>query len=329
MPKSGAFGSTKRGPLVAALAYDGLCTFEFGIAYEVFGLPRPEMGPDWYQFAICGAESGPFRAGGGLHVTVEHGLELLQNAELVIVPGWRGIEAPVPEELVRTLRYAHERGTRLISLCSGVVVLAAAGILDDRRATTHWRYIELVRRRFPRIVFEPDVLYVDEGDVLTAAGSAAGIDLCLHVVRKDYGADAANRVARRLVVPPHREGGQAQFIERPLLHDREGARMSPLIDRIRAHLADKYTITQLAGDAGMSDRTFQRRFEAATGLPPGKWITLERLRCARELLEGDRRAPLEDIAVASGFGSLATMRHHFRRHLGTSPSAYRERFQPR
>jgi AraC family transcriptional regulator, transcriptional activator FtrA len=326
MPKSEIVGSTNDGPFVVALAYDGLCTFEFGIAYEVFGLPRPEMEPGWYRFAICGAESGPLQAAGGFHVTVEHGLELLDTAELVIVPGWRGIEAPVPEELTRALRHAHARGARLMSLCSGIVVLATAGVLDGRRATTHWRYIESVRSRYPRIALEPDVLYVDEGDVLTAAGSAAGIDLCLHVVRKEYGAEAANSVARRLVVPPHREGRQAQFIDRPLLRDREGARVGPLIDWIRTHLAEVHTIDRLARNAGMSERTFQRRFEAATGLPPRRWITLERLRYARELLEGDRRAPLEDVAVASGFGSLATMRHHFRRHLGMSPSAYRERF---
>src|SRR5262249_8559053 len=172
----------------------------------------------------------------------------------------------------------------------------------------------------------PDVLYVDEGDVLTAAGSAAGIDLCLHVVRKDYGPRAANSVARRLVVPPHREGGQAQFIERPLLRDREGERMGPLLDSLRSHLGKEHTIDRLATRVGMSGRTFQRRFEAATGLTPGRWITLERLRYAREMLESEARAPLEDIAMTSGFGSLATMRHHFRKQLGTSPSAYRGRF---
>jgi len=213
-----------------------------------------------------------------------------------------------------------------MSLCSGIVVLAATGILDGRRATTHWRYIESVRARYPKIALHPDVLYVDEGNVLTAAGSAAGIDLCLHVVRKDCGPEAANSVARRLVVPPHREGGQAQFVERPLLRDREGERMSPLIDWIRCHLGKEHTIDRLAKRVGMSGRTFQRRFEAATGLTPGRWITRERLRYAREMLESDARTRLEDIAVISGFGSLATMRHHFRKQLGTSPSAYRGGF---
>jgi AraC family transcriptional regulator, transcriptional activator FtrA len=326
MPKNVTNPSRRHAPLVVALAYDGLCTFEFGIAYEVFGLPRPEMGPGWYRFAVCGIEPGPYRAAGGFQVTVNRGLEALRKANLVIVPGWRGIDEPVPGRLLRALRRAHARGARLMSLCSGIVVLAAAGILDGRRATTHWRYIESVRARYPRIALQPDVLYVDEGNVLTAAGSAAGIDLCLHVVRKDRGPKAANSVARRLVVPPHREGGQAQFIERPILRDREGERMSPLIDWIRSHLGNGHTIDRLAKRVGMSGRTFQRRFEAAMGLPPGQWITLERLRYARELLESDTGAPLEDIATASGFGSRATMRHHFRKKLGTSPSAYRVRF---
>jgi AraC-like DNA-binding protein len=175
---------------------------------------------------------------------------------------------------------------------------------------------------------QPDVLYVDEGSVLTAAGSATGIDLCLHVVRRDYGPEAANSVARRLVVPPHREGGQVQFIERPLLRSREGERMGPLIDWIRCHLAQEHTINRLARRVGMSGRTFQRRFEAVTGLPPGQWITLERLRYARDMLESEVHAPLEDIAAASGFGSLAAMRHHFRKRLSTSPSAYRDGFAP-
>ena len=326
VPKLAAIRHRRRGPLVVALAYEGLCTFEFGIAYEVFGLPRPEMGPLWYRFAVCGVEPGPYRAAGGLRVTVDRGLDLLGKADLVIVPGWRGIDSPVPEPLVRALRRAYAQGARLMSLCSGIVVLAAAGILDGRRATTHWRYIEPVLARYPNIILQPDVLYVDEGHVLTAAGSAAGIDLCLHVVRKDWGLVAANAVARRLVVPLHREGGQAQLIERPLLRDREGQRMSPLIDWIRCHLTKEHTIDRLAARAGMSKRTFQRRFEAATGHSPRRWITLERLRYAREMLEADARASLEDVAITSGFGSLATMRHHFREHLGTSPSTYRARF---
>ncbi|RVT89583.1 transcriptional regulator FtrA [Rhodovarius crocodyli] len=312
------------GPLVALLAYDGLCTFEFGVAQEVFGLSRPEMGEGWYRCVTCGVEPGPLRAAGGLTATVDAGLEVLADAALIVVPGWRAIDAPVPRPLCDALRQANARGARVMSLCSGVAVLAAAGLLAGRRATTHWRYVAAMAALYPDIGLDADVLYVDEGSVLTAAGSAAGIDLCLHVVRRDFGAEAANSVARRLVVPPHREGGQAQFIEAPVPTAREGARLGPLLDWMRLHLAEELPIRLLAGRAGMSLRSFQRRFEAATGMSPGEWLLAERLRAARGLLEGPAR--LEDVAVASGFGSLATMRHHFRQRLGTSPAAYRKRF---
>ena len=314
------------GPRVVVLAYDGLCTFEFGVAYEVFGLPRPEMGSTWYRYAVAGIEPGPLRAGGGLLVSVKGDLSLLESADLIVVPGWKAIDAPVPMPLVRALAAAHRRGARVLSLCSGVAVLAACGFLDGRHATTHWRYVAAIAARYPAILLEPDSLYVDEGDVLTAAGSAAGIDLCLHVVRKQFGAEAANSVARRLVVPPHRDGGQAQFIPRPMPVEREGARLGPLIDWLRGHPGKAHTIEAMASRAGMSPRTFQRRFEAATGLPPGEWLVAERVRLAQEMLEGRPDAPLDDIAVASGFGSPETMRHHFRRRVGVSPATYRARF---
>eukprot|EP00913_Durusdinium_trenchii_P008140 g7637.t1 len=313
-------------PLVAVLAYDGLCTFEFGIAYEVFGLPRPEMGDRWYRYAVCGIEDGPLRAAGGLVVSVDGGLDVLAEADLIVVPGWRSIEADVPAALVAALQDAHGRGARLMSLCSGVAVLAATGLLDGHRATTHWRYVDAVAARYPRIGFDADVLYTDENSLLTAAGSAAGIDLCLHVVRSDYGVEAANSVARRLVLPPHREGGQAQFIRSPVPAAREGLRLGPLIDWMRERLSEEQPIQMLASRAGMSMRTFQRRFEAATGDSVGEWLVKERLRHARDLLEQSQALVLEDVAIASGFGTLATMRHHFRKRLGTSPSAYRKSF---
>jgi AraC family transcriptional activator FtrA len=324
MPKSDA--RKTRGPHVVALAYDGLCTFEFGIAYEVFGLSRPEMGEGWYRFSVAGIEAGPLRAAGGLTVAVDRGLELLDEADLIIAPGWRAIDAPVPEALIAALRAAHERGARVMSLCSGVAVLAAAGLLAGRRATTHWRYVASIAERYPDIALDADVLYMDEGSILTAAGSAAGIDLCLHVVRGDFGPDAANSVARRLVVPPHREGGQAQFIAAPVPEEREGIRLGPLIEWMRERLAEEQPISLLAGKAGMSMRTFQRRFEATTGDSVGEWLLKERLRQARDLLEKELAVSLDDIAIASGFSTLATMRHHFRRRLGTSPSAYRKSF---
>ncbi|MBY3342337.1 transcriptional regulator FtrA [Rhizobium laguerreae] len=315
-----------KGPLVAALAYDGLCTFEFGIAYEVFGLPRPEMGEGWYRFSVCGIEPGPLRAAGGLTVAVDKGLEVLDEADLIVVPGWRSIDAAVPEPLVSALKAAHERGARIMSLCSGVAVLAGSGLLTNRRATTHWRYVASIAARYPDIALDADVLYMDEGSLLTAAGSAAGIDLCLHVVRGDFGSEVANSVARRLVVPPHREGGQAQFIHAPVPEEREGIRLGPLIEWMRESLSEDQPISLLAKRAGMSMRTFQRRFEATTGLSVGEWLLKERLRHARDLLEKELAVSLDDIAAASGFGTLATMRHHFRRRLGTSPHAYRKSF---
>ncbi len=317
------------GPHVVALVYDGLCTFEFGIAYEVFGLARPELGEAWYRFSVAGVEPGPLRAAGGLTVSVDHGLDVLETADLVVVPGWRGIREPVPAPLVEALQAAHRRGARVMSLCSGVAVLAAAGLLGGRRATTHWRYVEAVAEAYPDTSFDADVLYMDEGNTLTAAGSAAGIDLCLHVVRGDFGVEAANSVARRLVVPPHREGGQAQFIASPVPQEREGLRLGPLIDWMRGRLFEEQPIRMLAERAGMSMRTFQRRFEAATGDSVGEWLVKERLRLARDLLEKQVSASLDDIAVACGFATQATLRHHFRKRLGTSPAAYRKTFGQR
>lgn len=314
------------GPLVAVVAYDGLCTFEFGVAYEVFGLPRPEFGKNWYQYLCCSADAGKLNAAGGLTISVTAGLRSLSKADLIIIPGWRGITAPVPPKLVKALRSAHQSGARIMSLCSGIAVLAAAGLLDGRSATTHWRYIDAIQSQYPQIHLMPDVLYVDEGDVLTAAGSAAGIDLCLYVVRKDYGSEIANSVARRLVVPPHRDGGQAQFIPRPIPRERNNTHMAPLIDWMRRHLNEPLTTTRLADRAGLSIRTFQRRFEEATGLAPGEWLVAERIRLAQDILEKNTETPLDDVVAACGFGSPETMRHHFRTRLGVSPTAFRQRF---
>jgi AraC family transcriptional regulator, transcriptional activator FtrA len=312
--------------LVVALAYDRLSTFEFGIAVEIFGLPRPEMGPDWYRFAVCAIEPGPLRAVGGFQIMADGGLELLDQADTIVIPGWRGAsKEPVPPGLIDALQRAHARGARLMSICSGVFALAATGLLSGKRATTHWHHVEQLSQAYPDIKVEPDVLYVDEGRVLTSAGSAAGIDLCLHVVRADFGPEIANRLARRLVVPPHREGGQAQFIERPVPPAREGLRFAPLFDHMRARLGEEQPVAELAAEAGMSVRTFLRRFKAATGLPPGEWLLTERLVRARELLETTGHS-IESIADATGFGSAATLRHHFRARLGTSPAAYRNRF---
>jgi len=311
-------------PLVVALAYDGLCTFEYGVTVELFALPRPEMGEGWYRFATAAVEPGELKGLGGVRIAADGGLELLEAASVIVAPGWRGADHPVPAPLIAALQTAHARGARLMSICSGVFVLAATGLLDGRRATTHWRYAQALRDRHPAIAVLPDVLYVDEGDVLTSAGSAAGLDLGLHLIRRDFGPEAANTVARRLVIPPHRDGGQAQFVERPVPAAHEASRLSPVLDRMRANLAGAHTIKALASAAGMSERTFLRRFEAATGDTPARWLLAERLNRARDLLETSP-AGIEQVAAAVGLGAPA-LRHHFRRQFATSPGAYRARF---
>ncbi len=311
------------GHSVAVLAYDGLCTFEFGIAVEVFGLPRPEIA-DWYRFTVCAIEPGPLAATGGFQLIAAGGLEQLRQADTVIVPGWRGIHTPVPESLLKALRAAHARGARLVSFCSGVFVLAATGLLDGRRATTHWRYAAQLALAYPDIRVEPDVLYVDEGEILTSAGSAAALDLSLHLVRGDHGPRIANQVARRLVIPPHRDGGQAQFIDRPV--QPEGAALAALFDWMRRNLQRELPISVLAKQARMSERTFLRRFEEATGTTPKDWVIEQRLSRARELLEGSGMG-VERVATECGFGSADTLRHHFRTRLKLSPKRYRDRFE--
>ncbi len=317
--------SANTNPLVVAIAYDGLCTFEFGVAVEVFGLARPEMGPDWYRFAVAGIDDGEMRATGGIRFVVDGGLELLSEASTIIVPGWRGMDTPVPPDLCTALNTAHDRGARVLSICSGVFVLAAAGLLAGKRATTHWRYTDALKERYPDILVTPDVLYVDEGNVLTSAGSAAGLDLCLHLIRRDYGSVAANMVARRLVVPPHRDGGQAQFITQAVPKAHESSRLVPLLDHMRSDLGGDHSVEALSARAGMSTRTFLRRFEAATGMTPARWLLAERLSRARDLLETSP-ASVETVAELAGFGTAATLRHHFRKHLSTTPAAYKEAF---
>lgn len=310
------------GPLVVTLVYDGLCSFEFGVAHEVFGLPRPEMGSGWYRFAAASVEPGPIRSASGLQIAAETGLEALAEADVVVAPGWRGIDVPVPEPLIEALRAAQARGAEVVSLCSGVVPLAAAGLLDGRRATTHWRYLDSVRARFPATAWVEDVLYVDDGRVLSAAGSAAGIDLCLHVVRRHFGVAAANSVARRLVVPPHRDGAQPQKAVAPVARAHESARLGAIFDFIQAHLSSDLSIAALAVRAGMSPRTFQRRFLEAAGVSAGRWILQERVRAAQQMLEATPLG-LEDVALRCGFGSADALRRPFKDRFGLTPSAYR------
>src|SRR5580692_4846885 len=309
---------------VATLLYDGLSIFEFGIVVEIFGLPRPELEVDWYKFETCSHQRGPLRTTGGVHVEARRGLRSLQQAGTIVISGWKRTSEPPPESLLKALRSAHARGARLVSICSGVFVLAATGLLDGKRATTHWRYAERLAARYPRIQVEAGRLYVDEGSILTSAGSAAGIDLCLHIVRRDYGAEVANSVARRLVMPPHRDGGQAQFVAEPL-RDRREEGLAPVLAWAQANLARALRVDDLARRAAMSPRTFARQFVRQNGTTPHQWLMHQRVLAAQRRLEKTAES-VDQVAAAVGVESAATLRVHFARALGISPAAYRRRF---
>ncbi|WP_243437731.1 helix-turn-helix domain-containing protein [Streptomyces sp. FH025] len=316
---------------VAVYAFEGMAPFELGVVVEVFGLARPELtgllATPWYGLKVCADRPGTeLDAVGGFALTARHGLDDLAAADTVVVPGVRNPFGGVSPGLVEALRTAHERGARIVSICSGAFALAAAGLLDGKEATTHWRYAELLQRRHPTVRVNPDVLYVDNGDVLTSAGSAAGIDLCLHLVRRDHGAKVANSVARRFVVAPHRDGGQAQFIEaavRPVEEEDDGIARSMrwALDNLSAPL----TVTVLARAARMSDRSYLRHFTARNGTSPMRWVVTQRIAASLPLLESPEGS-VEEIAVAVGFESSATFRHHFGRVMRTSPTAYRRSF---
>lgn len=311
--------------LVVALAYDRLCTFEFGCVTEFFALERPELDIDWYRFAVCALERGPLRAAGGITVQAPYTLAMLDRAQTIVIPGWRDADELPPKALLNKLSAAYARGARLCSICSGVFVLAASGVLDGKRVTTHWRYAERLQQRYPSVIVEPQALYVDEGRILTSAGSAAGLDMLLHLVRRDHGPAVANRVAQRLVVAPHREGGQAQFVPRPMPPD-EASRLAQLMDWVRANPRRDHSVESLAAHASMSPRTLQRQFREATGMGPYEWVLRERVAVARDLLESRPRLAIARIAELAGFGSEESMRRHFRRIALTSPTAYRAKF---
>jgi AraC family transcriptional activator FtrA len=316
---------------IAVYAFDGMAPFELGVVVEVFGLARPELtgllAAPWYDVKVCADEPGtPLNAVGGFSLTARHGLDELAAADTVIVvavPHTFGGE--VSPGLVAALRTAHERGARIVSICSGAFALAAAGLLDGLEATTHWRYAELLQQRYPLVKVNPDVLYVDNGSVLTSAGSAAGIDLCLHLVRRDHGAKVANTVARRFVVPPHRDGGQAQFIEAAVTPVQDDDGITRSMQWALDHLASAVTVPLLARKARMSERSYLRHFTARNGTSPMRWIITQRIAASLPLLEAPD-GTVDDIAAAVGFESAATFRHHFGRTMHTSPTAYRRTF---
>jgi transcriptional regulator GlxA family with amidase domain len=293
---------------------------------QVFATARDRAGHRHYEVRVCTPGGTAVRTAAGYSVVPEYGLELLDKADTVVVPGVHGrvAEAGGPPAVHAALRAAARRA-RVMSICTGAFILAAAGLLDDRPATTHWAYADTFRRRYPRVKLDPDVLFVDDGDVLTSAGIAAGIDLCLHVVRRDHGSEVANRVARRCVVPPWRDGGQSQFIESPLPPPGDST-----IATTRAwalgRLDRPLTLEQLAGNARMSVRTFTRRFRDETGLSPGRWLVVQRVEHARQLLE-TTDLPIDRVAAQAGLGTAASLRQHMRATVGVSPGAYRRTFR--
>ena len=309
---------------VAALAYEGLGTFEFGIVVELFGLRRTGLGVAWYEFEACSVERGPIHAAGGIQIQVRRGLRAFDDAGTIVIPGWK-IDEAVPATLIRALRRAYADGARLVSICSGVFALAATGLLDGKRVTAHWRHADRLKARYPNLHIEPDVLYVDEGRILTSAGSTAGIDLGLHIIRLDYGAEIANEIARRLVMPPHRDGGQAQYVRDSGRSPLEGG-LAPVLAWAQERLEKQLSVDDLARKAAMSARTFARRFREQAGTTPHRWLTHQRLFAAQRRLETTEES-IDQIAEAVGLQTAATLRQHFSRSLGTTPTAYRRRFR--
>ncbi|MCT2281503.1 transcriptional regulator FtrA [Micromonospora chalcea] len=310
---------------VSVLAYEGMSVFETGIVTEVFGLPRPEFDVPWYELTVCAETPGAVRLVGGATLHTDHGLDVFAAAGTLIVPGVADVHADPSPRLTAALRAAHRRGARIVSICSGAFALAGAGLLDGRRATTHWRYADLLARRHPAVRVDPDVLYVDDGDVLTGAGSAAGLDLCVHLVRRDHGPTIADAVARRLVVSPHRDGGQAQFVEAPVPADPGDDRLAASMSWALANLTAEITVARLARQAHMSPRTYLRHFARATGTTPIRWLIDRRVQASLPLLE-TTTAPIEEVAATVGFETAVTFRHHFTAAMRTSPSAYRRAF---
>lgn len=310
-------------PVVALAVTDGMLHYELSVAVEIFGSDLTHLVDPWYDFSLCG--SGPVHIG-RLRLEPDHGLDHLAHADTVIVPGWADTDLDPPAELVEAVRAAHAAGARVASLCTGAFVLGAAGLLDGRRATTHWAHTQELARRHPSAAVDPDVLYVDNGDVLTSAGKAAAMDLCLHLVRLDHGSADANKIARRLVVPPHRDGGQAQFIATPLPAPGNHP-LGELFPWVLERLDQPLTVEHLARQARMSSRHLGRHFKHLTGTTPLQWLHAQRIRHAQELLE-TTDATVDTIAAATGMGTATTLRRHFHRSVGVPPDTYRRTFRP-
>uniref|UniRef100_UPI0038B40BE7 GlxA family transcriptional regulator n=1 Tax=Nonomuraea antri TaxID=2730852 RepID=UPI0038B40BE7 len=313
---------------MAVAVTDAAPVFELAVPCEVFGVDRSDLVDPWYELRLCAAEPGPLRTAAGMGLATPYGLDDLVEADTVVLPAAaRGVQLSPPAPLVAAVRAAHDRGARIVSLCTGAYVLAAAGLLDGRPATTHWMNAGDFAHRFPAVRFDPGVLYTDDGDVLTSAGTAAAIDLCLHLLRRDHGVAVANEVARRMVVPPHREPGQAQHA-RLLVQTEDGDDLAPALRWARDHLAEPLTVARFAALAHLSERTFARRFRDKLGITPLQWLLQQRVRLAQELLETSDE-PVERIAWRTGFSTAARLRHHFGRVTGMSPRTYRHVFRTR
>jgi transcriptional regulator GlxA family with amidase domain len=309
---------------VAVLLVEDCAPFEFGVICEVFGIDRTEEGVPLVDFRVCGEHPGrPLSLSVGAQIVPEHGLDALVGADLVAVPAAR-IRDEYPPAVLEALRQAAARGATLLSVCSGAFLLGAAGLLDGRPCTTHWAHTGELAERFPLADIDPDVLYVDDGNLVTSAGTAAGIDAALHLVRREIGAAAATTIARRMVVPPQRDGGQRQFIEQPI-PTCEADSLQPVLEFMLSELRTEHTVAALARRASMSERTFARRFVAETGTTPHRWLTTQRVLLARQLLE-DTSLGVDQVAERCGFGSAALLRHHFRKVVGVPPADYRRTF---
>ncbi len=309
-------------PTVVLPTAGDLLHFELGVAYEIFGNPPREATEGWYDVLLCGP--GPVRIG-PFTVEPDHGLDRVATADTVIVPACADVDVPPPPELVEAVRAAHEAGARVASLCTGAFVLGAAGLLDGRRATTHWAHAAELAARHPLAVVDPDVLYTDNGSVLTAAGKAAAVDLCLHLIHLDHGAAVANSVARRLVMSPHRSGGQAQFVGTPV-QARGDHRLADLLAWAQQRLDRPLTVTDMAREAHTSPRHLGRQFRAVVGQTPMQWLLTQRVRRAQELLEATDES-IETVALATGMGTATTLRRQFKRIVGIPPAAYRNSFR--
>ncbi|UNZ21027.1 helix-turn-helix domain-containing protein [Streptomyces sp. 891-h] len=308
---------------VVALLNPPQSPFELACAAEVFGSVVHDV-PTRYSFQVCAERPGPLRTTVGYTMLVEADLAALQEADTVVVPGWQPPGGPVPSTVTDALRAAHQRGARIVAICTGAFVLAAAGLLDGRRATTHWRSSARLAAAFPKVRVDSDVLFVDHGDVATSAGTGAGIDLCLHLVRADHGAAYAAQIARNMVLPPHREGNQLQYATRPVPAKADES-LAPLLEWATSRLDTRLTLDRLAARAGLSSRTLARRFTEQLGTSPGQWLLGRRLDAARVLLE-QTSLPVETIAARVGLASAVSLRRHFRTHFGTTPGAYRRTF---